>query len=187
LGCVLEGVISLRKYSSKALQPLGWGTTLGEFRVSTVCILLYIYIYKYIYIYISIYIPQWVGDHSGRAQGVNLFVFYYFDIVREKAHMWGYMECHWGPCTSFSCQILGRSWDEVGTKFDDCNTQNQFLRNSIPKWSNIDHKWADTPLGGERIYTCSLRVCISWEVRQILYRNRQTSFQLRPRSPWHYI
>ena len=36
----------------------------------------------------------------------------------------------WGPCTSFSSQILGRSgtklgrsWYEVGTMFDDCGTE----------------------------------------------------------------
>jgi len=63
------------------------------------------------------------------------------------------------------------------------------VRNTIPKWSKIDPKWANAALGGAsrrrglylvmKVYIWSVLDCISYQVRQIWYHNRQTSCQLR--------
>jgi len=70
------------------------------------------------------------------------------------------------------------------------------VRNTISKWSNIDPKWENAPLGGasrrrgvylvSKFYIWSLRGCISYQVRQISYLSRQTSYPLRTNS-WEEI
>jgi len=70
---------------------------------------------------------------------------FWIEVVRENDNKTCSLHgMSWGPCMSFSCQILGRNWYE----YDDCGAK--FCRNTIPKWSNMDPLWPNTHLGGAK-------------------------------------
>jgi len=86
-----------------------------------------------------------------------------------------YMECH-GDLVHHSLVKYWRKWDEVGTKLVRGLTiavrnLSKLLRDTVPKWSNIDPVWpTHTPGGAKRrrggfcslmVYMWSLRDCIS--------------------------